>query len=750
MGSVRFSSIDLQYGCHDRSIKFPIKQSPVVIAARNGCGKTTLIEALVRAVFGFDESLPDDRNVLDYRRPWAGEGMRLGVELVDDDWGTWKIDRNLAESLLAITTPAGEKKSWSHDHEDPEDVPSHRQIGEELTRLFGFDDRRIYESTSCLQQGELLQTRLNDELLRVAQTTYSRADAARLKLAAAARSWQTGHPTGDEEPDTKQESIEELEERIAALEMSLGQAEEIDSRRQSLAERAERLEEELDKIDDGIELLEKERKPLQNRATQELEIEETRERLGDLQGIESDLERAIAKLETVKKEGVPATGAKHAFPDDFKERADRIEELWEDRKQQRMTISKARDDLQGSVPPPPALIVVATLLALAGLPAWQAGLGSVAIALSLLGLGAVAILVVRQRSVAGDRSRLEGEVQVLKGDLEETKEELSALVVDIPDGENLRRERLMEMVQDFEGLAGEQSRIDETSDELDAVAAIARGILEKWSKAAIPTRPEQLLLRVHKAIISAKDDLENMAGSTPLPDSSTESLQPPSSLEALEITLDERRQARDELFEDLTAAQHAVVEEGRLAQSPIATRRQLDRSRSQLEEARNRQEALQRASELIDNAYDEYREQDEQRLIDSISHALAGLTSGELGPFALDGGLDHPTIEVDQRAVPLECPPLGYGEYHAAMLAIRIGGSGFLSNLGIRPPFILDEPFAFLDESRCVQLWQILNRIARDRQVIVATYNHLLLDQIGVTPDVVLDQPPAHPLFAAC
>ncbi len=750
MGSVRFSSIDLQYGCHDRSIKLPIKQSPVVIAASNGSGKTTLIEALVRAVFGFDENLPDDRNILEDRRPWAGNGMRLKVELVDNEWGTWRIDRNLADSLLAITSPAGETKSWGHDNEDPLDIPSHQQITEELTGLFGFDDRRLYESTSCLLQGELLRTRLSDEILRVAATTYTRADAARLKLAAATRSWQIGHPSADEEPDADQQSIKELEERIAALEMSLGQADEIDSRRQALAEQAERLEQDLDKIDKEIELLEQERKPLLNQRAEDLEIEQTQERLRDLEGIEVDLERAIAAFEGMKKDDAPAQGTHQEFPDDFKSRAERIEELWGDRKHQRKAISKIRDDLHGAVPPPPVLIVAAALLAVSGLPAWQFGLGSVAIVLSLLGLAAVAVLLVRQRSATSDRARLEEEVQVLEGELSEIIEKLSELVANIPDGENLRRARLVELVQEFEGLAGEQSRIDDASEEIAAVAAIARGILEKWSKASIPTQPEQLLRRVQRAIIAAREDLENMGKNGSLPDSASESSPSPSSLEALEITLDERRQGRDELLEELTDAQRAVVEVGRLAQSPLATKRQLDKSRARLEEVRDRQAALQRASDLIDNACAEYREHDEQRLIDSISHALAGLTSGEMGPFVLDESLENPTIKVDQREVPLECPPLGYGEYHAALLAIRIGGAGFLSNLGIRPPFIVDEPFAYLDESRCVQLWQILNRIAKDRQVIVATYNHLLLDQIGVTPDVVLDQPPAHPLFATC
>ena len=749
MGSVRFSNIEMKYGCHDRSIKLPIKQSPVVIAAGNGCGKSTLVEALVRSVFGFDEDRADDQSILQYRRPWTGNGMRLAVELVDEEWGIWKIDRELSESLLSITSPAGEKKSWRQDQDSRTDISSRQQINEELITLFGYDERLLYENISCLHQGELLRTHLSEEILQVAESTYSRADAARLKLAAAARAWEVGHPYGDEEPDAEQRSIAGLEARIAELETNIGQAGEIDSRRRELAEQAEGLEHDLEKIEEKIELLEQERKPLLKRRTDELEIEQTRERLSDLEGIEVELARAIANQEKAGKDADPATESNREFPEDFKSRAERIEELWEARKKQRMAISKSREDLQSAAAPPRALIVVAALLALAGLPVWLAGLGSAGIALSLGGLATLAVLVVRQRAASGVRSRLEGEIQLLEGGLRDTKDELSELVADIPDGENLRRDRLDELVRDFSNQVGEQSTIDEAAEEVAAVAAIARGILEKWSKAAIPTRPQQLLLRVQKAILSAKDDLENKAMLDAAVDPSTASSPAPSGLEAHETRLDEHRQARDELLAELTAAQRAVAEEGRLTRSPIAMKRELERSRARLNEVRDRQAALQRASELIDNAYDEYRELDEQRLVDAISLALASLSSGELGPLVIDQHLEEPTIRVDKREVPLAYPPLGYGEYHAALLAIRIGGAGFLSNLGIRPPFIVDEPFANLDESHCVQLWQILNRIAKDRQVIVATYNHVLLDQIGVAPDVVLDQPPAHPLFAA-
>jgi DNA repair exonuclease SbcCD ATPase subunit len=748
VGSVRFSSIDLKYGCHDRSIKLPIRQRPIVITAPNGRGKSTLVEALVRSVFGFDSGQQHDRRVIDSRRPWRGTGMRLGIDLVDDDWATWRIDQDLVDSLMTLTSPSGQKESWRRDQAGGAAEAVTREIRERLTRLLGFADRGLYENTFCLHQGAIADTRLCKEILELAVSTYSTADAARLRLAAEAQAWQSGHPIGDEEPAEDRQSVEELEQQIADLEMSLAQAGEVDSHRVDLVARAERLERELDKMEKEIELLEEERKTLLKRREEEMEAEHLRERLLDLEGVESDLERAIADLEALEKEEAPTSEPTTVLPDDLPERARRIEELWEERKQQRMTISKKREDLHGSSNPSPLLIIAATLIALAGLPAYQVGMGTVASTLSIAGVTCMAILLVRQRGAAQNRRRIESEIELLEGQLRDVKDELSELLADLPEGENLRRERLAELVGGIEGRAGAQSKLDQARADLDAGTALTQEMLEKRSDEAIPSQPAQVLRRLQKEIIAAREDLEQKEKRQGAAAPSSDALRSSSSLEALEITIDERHKARQKIMNDLGEAQRAVTEDGRLAQSPLATRRQLDALRSKLDEVRDHQAALQRASELIDEAYDEYHGQDEQRLVDSISYTLSGLTSGELGPLLVEDGLSNPRVKLGQGEVPLECPPLGYGDYHATMLAIRLGCADFLANLGIRPPLILDEPFAHLDESRCVQLWRILNRIARDRQVIVATYNHLLLDQIGVSPDVVLDQPPAHPLFA--
>ena len=85
---------------------------------------------------------------------------------------------------------------------------------------------------------------------------------------------------------------------------------------------------------------------------------------------------------------------------------------------------------------------------------------------------------------------------------------------------------------------------------------------------------------------------------------------------------------------------------------------------------------------------------------------------------------------------------MSYGEYHAVILAVRLGTADFLARVGVRPPVIIDEPFTHLDERRAERLWNLICLIARDRQVIVATQDRLILRALGVTPGITLGSPP--------
>jgi hypothetical protein len=144
------------------------------------------------------------------------------------------------------------------------------------------------------------------------------------------------------------------------------------------------------------------------------------------------------------------------------------------------------------------------------------------------------------------------------------------------------------------------------------------------------------------------------------------------------------------------------------------------------------------AHALIRDAYQEFREHDRDRLLSAVSRSLLDLTSGRIGPIEAPGSLADATVHLGDRQVELRSPPLSYGEFHAALFGVRLGASDFHARSGIRPPMIVDEPFAYLDLDRARDLWRLLCAAARERQVFVVTQETLTLDALGVVPDIVL------------
>jgi len=141
---------------------------------------------------------------------------------------------------------------------------------------------------------------------------------------------------------------------------------------------------------------------------------------------------------------------------------------------------------------------------------------------------------------------------------------------------------------------------------------------------------------------------------------------------------------------------------------------------------------------LIRDAYQDFREHDRDRLLGAVSRSLLDLTGGAIGPVEAPGSLADAGVRLHGRQVELRSPPLSYGEFHAALIGIRLGASDFHARSGIRPPMIVDEPFAYLDLDRARELWRLLCRVAQERQVFVVTQEALTLEVLRIAPDIEL------------
>jgi DNA repair exonuclease SbcCD ATPase subunit len=208
--------------------------------------------------------------------------------------------------------------------------------------------------------------------------------------------------------------------------------------------------------------------------------------------------------------------------------------------------------------------------------------------------------------------------------------------------------------------------------------------------------------------------------------------------ESVSAALAELREERRRIGGEARVAETRLLQEGTGHESPVALRDELEI----LEAARDGIEREARVHEvanaLIRDAYQEFREHDRERLLGAVSRSMLELSGGAIGSVEAPGSLAEATIRLHGRQVELRSPPLSYGEFHAALLGIRLGASDFHARAGILPPMIVDEPFVYLDLDRARELWRLLCEAARERQVFVVTQEALTLEALGIVPDIDL------------
>jgi hypothetical protein len=196
------------------------------------------------------------------------------------------------------------------------------------------------------------------------------------------------------------------------------------------------------------------------------------------------------------------------------------------------------------------------------------------------------------------------------------------------------------------------------------------------------------------------------------------------------------------------AAESRLLQEGTGLESPVALRDELQLLEAERAGVDREARVHEAAYALVRDAYQEFREHDRDRLLGAVSRAMLELTGGAIGPVEAPGSLAEAGIHLRGRLVELRSPPLSYGEFHAALLGIRLGASDFHARSGIRPPMIVDEPFAYLDLDRARDLWRLLCGVARERQVFVVTQEVLTLGALGIAADIELAAPVGDPAAA--
>lgn len=744
----RFLEIELRYGRHDRSFSFPVAPRPTVLCGPNGSGKTTLLESVVRTLFGYNRNLGEDRLAFGERQPWEGEDYQAELLLQTGQGGRVRVRRDFRTDRVSALVDAGE------DGEETalfrgEANPGGRgreldEFRERLEGWIGIDRLELYRDTAFVPQGRLGETTLGDRLLRAAAGGHGAYGPACEKVRERYYALTVEPIAESDKKHTRPGEIERLEGRLEDLRARLSRAREAAERRGPLVEERETHAAEERRLEERIQLLERALEPLSARG-------EAKERLA---GLEARIERCAERREALREarqrlERAEASWAEHArgepYPEDFPSRVGAAQELWERLEQLREAEEERQRALAARPAPGPAVRlagpVVGGALLLAGAGLFAVGWRGIGLVVALVGLLAGILLWARARRRASDRNAAQRGLGAAVEARREAEDKLASRLEGVPEAETLTPETLPDRRRHFEAQRAARDGIDAARERLAEERTRARDVFEGPGGPPPADRLEARLVErietLRNEYAEAKHEMKRTAADLPeLPDEIA-----PTAV-AVREALAELRERRGSARDAREEAERRLRTEGRPEESPEVLERQLAVAARSLEEAREETLAHRRAYRLLTDAYEEFRRGDQSRLVEAVSAQLRGISGGRLGPLvAEEGDLAGARVEAYGRRLPLTSPPLSFGERHAALLAVRLGTADFLGQTGIRPPLLLDEPFAHLDESRAAQLWEMLRRIATERQVIVATQDRLVLEHLGIEPDLRLGEP---------
>lgn len=748
MAGVRFLRIELDYGCHaGRVFEFHSAGAPTVILGPNGSGKSTLLEALVRALFGFNRRQQQDKLRLEHRRPWGREACRAALVVADPDGARWQLDRNFHDMRVRIQCLDLPGEEWEGEANPAADNEDAREYRRRLQRIIGFADIDAYVSTACILQGELRTTRPSDELLRLATGGHRDVQRARERLKAAHRELTARRIAPDDTAAKKARRLEELEAQIRDLKQQLARAEAAERKREPLMAERSQVTERAAALEAEIELLEAAQGPLATRDALRAELEAVDNRLALVERTERGLRAA---LEEYRAAGAAwrEWAAGPLYPDDFLERLSRLEPLWRNRTVVSVMCDEREAALRAIRRPTLATAAAVTLFAIAAGGAALLATGATAVGLVVLlgGIGGGIVAMLARQRLLQRRDAVAREAALLREQLRDVEEEIARALEGLPDADTLTPETAPDRRDRFERQRAARRRAEAAAERLrtalgearaltDDDAAdieraggslddVARNLLEQVSARAAATRREraEIVVKLEQA----------EAAAVRLPDGA------PAQIAEVQRALEERRTELRALHARRHELERALLEATTGAESTVAIRDRMHTLEAERAEVEAAVRAYAAAYALLEDAYAEFRDHDQQRLVRLISERLLDLTRTRLGPLEVRDSLADAQIRAFGRVVPIASPPLSFGEHHAAALAIRIGAADFLAMNGIEPPLLVDEPFAHLDPDRAAQAWELLARIARHRQVIIATQDRLVLEHLGVEPNVVL------------
>lgn len=737
----RIVRVDLNYGRH-REVSFDLSADgrPVVILGPNGAGKTTLLEALGRGLCGFNRRVDDDRSLFDARREGLGSSW-CRLRLLDSTGRSLDLYRTFDDSRVEITEVESGAVLFHGDANPGGDNEDTRAYRHWLQDLLGFVELDPYRRTAFVAQGELIHTQLDQDLLRAATGGGGGVHGALENISRKHRELTVRPLLEGGSRARKDREIEGLEARLHELREQLDRTEELERRRERVLSEMNEVEAAYKSATGRRDRLRAALEPLYAEDSITLEADRFKVLHERADRLATNLRHAAAEALRAERDNTPPADR---YPDDFRETVAAARELWPRRQallDRLGTMRQARDEnlARASMQRSAGIVGVSVAVVLTVAAAITGFVWLWAVAALAAVAGAWLLLARGVRPAAPeDLIAIEEELAVIDkrlGDLSDS----------LPGGSRLGQDTVDLHLSRFDRQREAELAQEEAEEKLDRAMNEAQELLRAESPrdqdGGLPDHSDALVRRLEdlsreavQAHARKELELEDKRQQVDLPEDV--SRDPRHVDRALKQTEDEV----DDLARHVQELTKKLHQEASPTRSSTALRDEIARTKVELISVEERVEALKQAHSLLRVAYESFREGDEDRLLGQVSDRLHTLTGGELGPVKTDGDLHDATVVLYGREVSLDSPGLSYGERMAIRLAIRLAATDFLGRGGVRPPLIVDEPFDDLDPGRARGAWELLCRVAEERQVIVASQDRLVVDWLGVEPDVELER----------
>jgi len=717
-----FVSAELSFGRHRGRFDLPADR-PALISGPNGSGKTTLIDGILRTVFGFNRRSPDDRRLADARRPWSDGPFRSAVRIEDEDETyDWARDHDTDEvrvidghGALVFEGTANPGAQGSSD----------RDYWRLVRRLFGVSELEAYARSAFVSQGRLLAgTDFDAGLLRLADGGHARWQEACHAIETRHRELTREPISPDHRRLGRDREIENLRSELSEIRGRRAAA------RSATADRLAEVEARIENRAADIEAGETRRVELLERARLDAEIADARQRFDRLIDLREDL--AAAKRETDEAEAacdLLASGA--GYPDDFPARATALRAAWNEVERRSEELERVRPmvDAPDLTPRIGGILAIALLLSVAGawlglaIAIWFWGLTLIGLALVLLG---GAELRTRRASLAAARREAEQAAERRA----ELRREISGWLDGVPGAATVDASTVDARREQFE-----QRR--EAERRREAARTRRSEVMRRVEKAGeAQDRPGRdlahLVADAERRLNGLEAQRRELADTRGAPGGDALSAR------AVEQRLTEARAEVGGLRGERDRLRIALDRMTRAAGDVARLEERTTELENRLTEIEASVAALRAAHALLRDGYDEFRDQDEARLVAAVSGHLEALGEPSLGPFRTQAGLEGPTVGLARRRLAFDSLELSHGQRHLVMLAVRLGAADFLSLDGPAAPLIVDEPFVHLDDRHAAQVWNLLGDISVHRQVIITTQEEDLLERLGVEPTIRL------------